>query len=151
MQLSVKHPSVSFFSGIFVCFYSSTMCVYLIEVIASNGSDEKIKIYELRAIKVRFSCSHQAKQISIKSLFYMKFPLRSKWSFGAENHISMLYGIGGTWNDRKIETWLIFLMFSLVIITVGKITPAYFPETKARKNMIFHKINFNLKSVKLPE
>lgn len=140
-----------FFRG-FLYVFIVPLCVYILsKSLHQMAAMKKIKIYELRAIKVRFSCSHQAKQISIKSLFYMKFPLRSKWSFGAENHISMLYGIGGTRNDRKIETWLIFLMFSLVIITVGKITPAYFPETKARKNMIFHKINFNLKSVKLPE
>jgi hypothetical protein len=30
------------------------LCVYLIEVIASNGSDEKIKIYDLSAIKTFF-------------------------------------------------------------------------------------------------
>jgi hypothetical protein len=56
MQLSVKHPSVSFFSGISVCFCSKCFCVYLIEVIASNGRDDekKIKIYELNAINSHF-------------------------------------------------------------------------------------------------
>lgn len=71
MQLSVKHPSVSFFRG-FLYVFIVLLCVYLIEVIASNGSDEKIKIYELRAIKVRFFLS-SCQQISVKTLFYMNF------------------------------------------------------------------------------
>lgn len=41
-----------------------------------DGSDEKIKIYDLSAIKVRSLVACDAKKISIESLFY-EFPLPS--------------------------------------------------------------------------
>lgn len=123
--------------------------VRLIEVIASNGSDEKIKIYELRLIKFVLSrCFPVAKQISIKLLLHTNFLFHQTLDspLCAEIKFDCCYRASKRAQTIKIETWLIFLMFSLAII-MGN-----WRANNNKKNVWnLHEINFNLKSVMLPE
>lgn len=164
MQLSVKHPSVSFFfvSGIAVCFYSFD-CVYILsESLHQMAVMKKSKFMSWLAIKflffhaallaVSFFCD--AKQISIKSLFY-EFPLPSKCESSAlKSNLTAAASRRASKRSNHIETWLIFLMFSLAIIIGNEEhKKKHFTTRLSEKKLLFcmeiilHKINFNLKSV----
>lgn len=105
MQLSVKHPSVSFFSGMAVCFYSFVVLYHCIE-----WQRWKITFYELSAIKFRcFFHSDAEKKFHQIALSWIS---SSTWRWGVKIKLDCCSSV----ERSKTEFWLISLMCSLEII-----------------------------------